>query len=82
MLAPILKYRYFKYELLAKGAISKEDLPVFLTTWLDRSNSACMFSAHNARGQLLTLPEVPGILIALQALLLLLRLSSESQGRI
>ena len=35
---------YFKYELLAKGAISKEDLLVFLTIWLDRSNSTCMFS--------------------------------------
>ena len=41
--------RYFRYELLAKGAISKEDLPVFLTTWLDRSNSACMFSALQQR---------------------------------
>ena len=49
MLAPILKYRYFKYELLAKGAISKEDLPVFLITWVDRSNSACMFSALQQR---------------------------------
>ncbi len=41
--------RYFKYELLAKGAISKEELPIFLTTWLDRSNSACMFSALQQR---------------------------------
>src|ERR1700737_4422593 len=40
---------YFKYELLAKGAISKDDLPVFLNTWLDRSNSACMFSALQQR---------------------------------
>ena len=35
---------YFKYEVLAKRAIPKEDLHVFLTTWLDRSNSMCMFS--------------------------------------
>ena len=41
--------RYFKYELLAKGAISKEDLPVFLSAWLDRSNSTCMFSANQQR---------------------------------
>ena len=34
---------------MAKGAISKEDLPVFLTTWLDRSNSACMFSPLQQR---------------------------------
>jgi hypothetical protein len=40
---------YFKYELLAKGAISKEDLHVFLITWLDRSNSTYMFSALQQR---------------------------------
>jgi hypothetical protein len=49
MLTHISEHRYFKYELMAKGAISKEDLPVFLTTWLDRSNSACMFSALQQR---------------------------------
>ena len=41
--------RYFKYELLAKQAISKENLPIFLTTWVDRSNAACMFSASQQR---------------------------------
>ena len=41
--------RYFKYELLTKKAISKDDLPIFLTTWLDRSNDACMFSAAQQR---------------------------------
>ena len=41
-----LSYRYFKYELLAKGAITKDDLPIFLSAWLDRSSSLCMFS-HN-----------------------------------
>jgi hypothetical protein len=49
MLCAIFQHRYFKYKLLAKGAISKEDLLVFLTTWLDRSNSACMFSALQQR---------------------------------
>jgi hypothetical protein len=34
---------------LAKGAISKDDLHVFLTTWVDRSNSAYMFSAQQQR---------------------------------
>jgi len=34
---------------LAKGAIANEDLPVFLTTWVDRSNSKCMFSPHQLR---------------------------------
>jgi hypothetical protein len=37
---------YFKYELLAKRAITKEYLPIFLSAWLDRSNSSCMFSTN------------------------------------
>ena len=44
-----ISYRYFKYELLAKGAITKEDLPIFLSAWLDRSNSLCMFSPSQQR---------------------------------
>ena len=44
-----MQHMYFKYELLPKGAISKEDLPIFLTTWLDRSNAAYMFSAFQQR---------------------------------
>ena len=45
----MLLHIYFKYELLPKGAICKEDLPVFLTTWLDRSNPTCMFSVIQQR---------------------------------
>lgn len=41
--------RYFKYELLPKGAISKEDLPIFLSSWVDRSNASCMFLALQQR---------------------------------
>jgi len=41
--------RYFKYELLAKKAITKESLPIFLSSWLDRSNAVCMFSAAQQR---------------------------------
>ena len=44
-----ISYRYFKYELLAKGAITKDDLPIFLSAWLDRSNSLCMFSMNQQR---------------------------------
>ena len=44
-----LTRRYFKYELLAKGAITKENLSIFLSTWLDKSNSTCMFSANQPR---------------------------------
>ena len=29
--------------------ILKEDLPVFLSTWLERSNAACMFTAAQQR---------------------------------
>ena len=36
--------RYFKFELYPKGAISKTNLPPFLTTWLDRSSPNCMFT--------------------------------------
>ena len=50
LLTYVIDYcRYFKYELLPKRAIAKEDLPIFLTTWLDRSNQACMFSAVQQR---------------------------------
>jgi hypothetical protein len=37
-------YRYFKHELLAKKAIAKADLPVFLESWMDRNSELCMFS--------------------------------------
>lgn len=37
--------RYIKFELYAKKAIEKADLPPFLTTWLDRSSPDCMFTS-------------------------------------
>jgi hypothetical protein len=46
---PPLFSRFFKYELLPKNAILKEDLPFFLSTSLDRSNSSCMFTAAQQR---------------------------------
>ena len=49
MVCAILQFRYFKYELLAKRAFSKENLPILLNTWLDRSNTACVFSAFLQR---------------------------------
>ena len=39
-----LIFRYFKLELFPKKAIQKADLPLILTTWLDRSSLDCMFS--------------------------------------
>ena len=41
--------RYFKYELLPKKAIAKEDLLVFLNNWLDRSSDSCMLSPSQLR---------------------------------
>jgi hypothetical protein len=35
---------------LAKGAISKEDLHVFLTTWVDRSKTTHLDKSHLAGG--------------------------------
>ena len=42
---PSLFSRFFKYELLPKKTILKEDL----STWLDRSNASCMFTAAQQR---------------------------------
>lgn len=41
--------RYFKLELEAKGAISRLDLPPFLSGYLDRSSDTSMFSPHQQR---------------------------------
>ena len=38
--------RYFKFELEGKGAIASLDLPAFLSSYLDRTSVACMFTAH------------------------------------
>jgi len=35
--------RYFKYKLLAKNAITRENLPPFMTSWLDRTVPECMY---------------------------------------
>jgi hypothetical protein len=31
-------------ELLTKGAIDKKILPLFLTTWVDKTSQQCMFT--------------------------------------
>jgi hypothetical protein len=77
-----LSRRYFKYELLAKGAITKEDLPIFLSAWLDRSNSMCMFSANQQlHGPHHISQEVVGTLTVLLVSLLPLKLNLGNQGR-
>jgi hypothetical protein len=37
-------HRYFMKELLPKGAIDLNKLPLFLTTWVDKTSQHCMFS--------------------------------------
>ena len=44
-----LPCRYFKFELEGKGAIASLDLPPFLSSYLDRTSVACMFTAHLLR---------------------------------
>ena len=41
--------RYFKFELLGKGAIQRADLPPFLSVFLDRTSSSCMYTANQLR---------------------------------
>ena len=44
-----LPCRYFKFELEGKGAIASLDLPPFLSSYLDRTSTAYMFTAHQLR---------------------------------
>lgn len=46
---PVHFTKYFKFELYAKNDIAKADLPLFLTTWLDKSSLDCMFSTWQMR---------------------------------
>jgi hypothetical protein len=38
--------RYFMWELLLAGAMDKSKLPIFLTSWVDKSSSLCMGQTH------------------------------------
>jgi hypothetical protein len=49
-------YRYFMKELLPKGAIDLNKLPLFLTTWIDKTSQHCMFSQGQLR--MWTLPHL------------------------
>jgi hypothetical protein len=49
-------HRYFMKELLPKGAIDKNKLPLFLTTWVDKTSQHCMFSQGQLR--MWTLPHL------------------------
>jgi flagellar biosynthesis GTPase FlhF len=39
-----VKLKYFMWELLPAGAMDKPKLPVFLTSWVDKSSSLCMYT--------------------------------------
>jgi hypothetical protein len=39
-----VKLRYLMWELLPVGVVDKPKLPVFLTSWVDKSSSLCMYT--------------------------------------
>ena len=45
----LLPCRYFKFELEGKGSMASLDLPPFLSSYLDRTSTTCMFTAHQLR---------------------------------
>jgi hypothetical protein len=44
-----VKLRYFMWELLLVGAVDKPKLPVFLTSWVDKSSSLCIYTMGQIR---------------------------------
>jgi hypothetical protein len=44
-----VKLRYFMWELLPIGAVDKPKLPIFLTSWVDKSSSLCMYTMGQIR---------------------------------
>jgi hypothetical protein len=39
-----LHLRYFMRELVSLGAVVKPQLPLFLTSWVDKTSSSCMYT--------------------------------------
>jgi hypothetical protein len=44
-----VKLRYFMWEFLPVGAVDKPKLPVFLTSWVDKPSSLCMYTMGQIR---------------------------------
>jgi hypothetical protein len=49
MFSLLADYRYFMRELLPLGAIEKAQLPVYLTLWVDKTSSLCMYTMTHTR---------------------------------
>ena len=49
MFSLIVHFRYFMRELLPLGAVKKEQLPVYLTAWVDKSSPLCMYTVTHTR---------------------------------
>jgi hypothetical protein len=45
----IVKFRYFMRELLPLGAMEKAQLPVYLTSWVDKTSPLCMYTMTHTR---------------------------------
>jgi hypothetical protein len=45
----IVDFRYFMRELLPLGAIEKAQLPVYLTSWVDKTSPLCMYTMTHTR---------------------------------
>src|SRR5665811_853059 len=42
-------FRYFMRELVQHGAVVKPNLPLFLTSWVDKSSTQCMYATSQIR---------------------------------
>ena len=49
MFSLIVDFRYFMRELLPLGAMKKEQLPVYLISWVDKTSPLCMFTMTHTR---------------------------------
>jgi hypothetical protein len=49
MFSLIVDLRYFMRELLPLGAMTKEQLPVYLTSWVDKTSPLCMYTLTHTR---------------------------------
>ena len=44
-----IHFRYFMRELVQHGAVVKPELPIFLTSWVDKSSAHCMYTPTQTR---------------------------------
>ena len=49
MFSLIVEFRFFMRELLPLGALTKEQLPVYLASWVDKTSPLCMYTMTHTR---------------------------------